>query len=177
MREDYGEFQAQLRGSFSFSNINERCLLFIDNKKRQSWKSHPKDEKHFRPCVVSLQANRAYCHGPIHTFCLFNVITEQIHHCCNIENLLKFCNNSIRPESIQYIYLVDIETGNAKIMADMLTDLLIYSTIGIMTFAIGTILGYQILLMYYKKRFMEVARQCLDAGSVIPIIDELGRET
>jgi len=62
-------------------------------------------------------------------------------------------------------------------MADMLTDLLIYSTIGIMTFAIGTILGYQILLMYYKKRFMEVARQCLDAGSVIPIIDELGRET
>jgi len=98
-------------------------------------------------------------------------------HCCNIENLLKFCNNSIRPESIQYIYLVDIETGNAKIMADMLTDLLIYVTIGIMTFAIGTILGYQILLMYYKKRFMEVARQCLDAGSVIPIINELGRET
>jgi hypothetical protein len=59
----------------------------------------------------------------------------------------------------------------------MFTDMLIYITIGIMTFAIGTILGYQLLLMYYKKRFMEVARQCLDAGSVIPIIDELGRET
>ena len=29
-------------------------------------------------------------------------------------------------------------------MADMLTDLLIYIGIGIMTFAIGTILGYQL---------------------------------
>ena len=31
------------------------------------------------------------------------------------------------------------------IMADMLTDLLIYIAIGIMTFSIGAILGYQIL--------------------------------
>jgi hypothetical protein len=62
-------------------------------------------------------------------------------------------------------------------MADMLTDLLIYIAIGIMTFAIGTILGYQILLMYYKRRFMVIAKQCFDVGSVIPIIDELSRET
>jgi hypothetical protein len=62
-------------------------------------------------------------------------------------------------------------------MADMLIDLLIYITIGIMTFFIGTILGYQILIKYYKKRFLLIAKQCLDAGSVIPIIDELGRET
>jgi hypothetical protein len=62
-------------------------------------------------------------------------------------------------------------------MADLLTDLLIYIAIGITTFAIGTILGYQILLMYYKKRFMMIAKQCLDVGSVIPIIDEFGRET
>jgi hypothetical protein len=62
-------------------------------------------------------------------------------------------------------------------MADMLTDLLIYITIGILTFSIGTILGYQVLSMYYKKRFMIIAKQCLEAGSVIPIIDELGRET
>ncbi len=39
-------------------------------------------------------------------------------------------------------------------MADMLTDLLIYIAIGIMTFAIGAILGYQLLIMYYTKRFM-----------------------
>jgi hypothetical protein len=63
------------------------------------------------------------------------------------------------------------------IMADMFTDLLIYIAIGIMTFSIGAILGYQILLAYYKKRFMVIAKQCFDAGSVIPIIDELSRET
>ena len=63
------------------------------------------------------------------------------------------------------------------IMADMLTDLLIYIAIGIMTFAIGTIVGYQILTMYYTKRFMVIAKQCFDVESVIPIIDELTRET
>jgi hypothetical protein len=62
-------------------------------------------------------------------------------------------------------------------MADMLTDLLIYVGIGIMTFAIGTIIGYQLLIMYYNRRFMEIARQCYEADSVIPIIDELARET
>jgi hypothetical protein len=62
-------------------------------------------------------------------------------------------------------------------MADMLTDLLIYISIGIMTFAIGTILGYQILMMYYKRRFMVVAQECYETDSVIPIIDELARET
>jgi hypothetical protein len=62
-------------------------------------------------------------------------------------------------------------------MADMLTDLLIYIAIGIMTFAIGAILGNQLLKMYYEQRFMVVAQQCYDADSVIPIIDELTRET
>jgi hypothetical protein len=54
---------------------------------------------------------------------------------------------------------------------------LIYINIGIITFAIGTILGYQILMMYYNRRFMEIAQQCSDADSVVPIIDELARET
>lgn len=62
-------------------------------------------------------------------------------------------------------------------MADMLTDLSIYTGIGIITFAIGTILGYQLLTLYYSRRFMVVARQCSDDDSVIPIIDELARET
>jgi len=62
-------------------------------------------------------------------------------------------------------------------MADMLTDLLIYIGIGIMTFAIGTILGYQLLIMYYNRRFMVIARECYEADSVVPIIDELARET
>jgi hypothetical protein len=62
-------------------------------------------------------------------------------------------------------------------MADMITDLFIYIGIGIMTFAIGTILGYQILMTYYKRRFMIIAKECYEADSVIPIIDELARET
>ncbi len=63
------------------------------------------------------------------------------------------------------------------VMADMLTDLLIYTGIGILTFGIGAILGYQLLTMHYGRRFMVVARQCSDDDSVIPIIDELARET
>jgi hypothetical protein len=63
------------------------------------------------------------------------------------------------------------------VMADMFTDLLIYIGIGILTFGIGAILGYQLLSMYYERRFMEIARQCSDDDSVIPIIDELARET
>jgi len=62
-------------------------------------------------------------------------------------------------------------------MADMLTDLIIYIGIGIMTFAIGIILGYQLLMMYYDRRFIVIAEQCYEVDSVIPIIDELARET
>lgn len=62
-------------------------------------------------------------------------------------------------------------------MADLLTDLLIYIGIGILTFAIGTILGYQLLFMYYTRRFMVIAQECSDADSVVPIVDELARET
>jgi hypothetical protein len=62
-------------------------------------------------------------------------------------------------------------------MADMFTDLLIYAGIGIITFTIGMILGYQLLIMYYTKRFIVVAKECSDADSVIPIVDELTRES
>jgi len=62
-------------------------------------------------------------------------------------------------------------------MSDLLTDLLIYAGIGIITFTIGIILGYQVLIMYYTKRFMAVAKECSDVDSVIPIVDELTRES
>ncbi len=62
-------------------------------------------------------------------------------------------------------------------MADPLTDILIYVGIGIITFTIGMILGYQLLIMYYTKRFMVIAAKCSDADSVIPMVDELARET
>ena len=62
-------------------------------------------------------------------------------------------------------------------MSDLFTDLLIYAGIGIITFTIGIILGYQLLIMYYTRRFMVVAKECSDADSVIPIVDELTRES
>jgi hypothetical protein len=62
-------------------------------------------------------------------------------------------------------------------MVDLITDLLIYAGIGIITFTIGMILGYQLLIMYYTKRFMVIAGECSDADSVIPMVDELARET
>jgi hypothetical protein len=62
-------------------------------------------------------------------------------------------------------------------MDELLTDLLIYAGIGILTFTIGMILGYQLLIMYYTKRFMVIAKECSDADSVVPMVDELARES
>ena len=62
-------------------------------------------------------------------------------------------------------------------MTDLLTDILIYIGIGIITFTIGIILGYQILIMYYTRQFVGIAKQCSDTDSLIPIVDELARET
>ena len=59
----------------------------------------------------------------------------------------------------------------------MLTDLLIYIGIGVITFTIGLILGYQLLIMYYTNRFVTLAKECSDVDSVIPLIDELEKET
>jgi hypothetical protein len=62
-------------------------------------------------------------------------------------------------------------------MVDLLTDLLIYAGIGIITFTIGMILGYQLLIMYYTKRFIVIAKECSDSDSVVPMVDELARES
>ena len=62
-------------------------------------------------------------------------------------------------------------------LTDLLTDLLIYIGFGVITFSIGMIAGYQLLSMYYGKRFVVIAQQCSDADSVVPIIDELIKET
>ena len=62
-------------------------------------------------------------------------------------------------------------------MADLLTDLLIYIGFGIIMFAIGMIIGYQLLTTYYLKRFMVLAKECSDSDSVVPLVDELARES
>jgi len=62
-------------------------------------------------------------------------------------------------------------------MPDLFTDFLIYVGFGVTTFVIGWVIGYQLLTMYYAKRFRVVAQQCSEADSVIPIVDELAKET
>jgi hypothetical protein len=62
-------------------------------------------------------------------------------------------------------------------MADLFTDFLIYVGIAVITSTIGWVLGYQLLTMYYSRRFMVIAKECSDADSVIPIVDELAKET
>jgi len=62
-------------------------------------------------------------------------------------------------------------------MVDLSPDLMIYAGIGIIMFCIGLVLGYQLLIMYYTRRFMTVARECSDSDSVLPVVDELARET
>jgi hypothetical protein len=44
-------------------------------------------------------------------------------------------------------------------------------------FSIGIILGYQLLMFHYTRRFMVLAKECSDTDSVVPIVDELTRET
>jgi len=62
-------------------------------------------------------------------------------------------------------------------MADLFSDFLIYIGIGVVMFVIGLVIGSQILTMYYNKRFLVIANDCSDSDSVIPIVDELARET
>ena len=62
-------------------------------------------------------------------------------------------------------------------MADLFSDFLIYIGIGVVMFVIGLVIGGQILTMYYSKRFLVIANDCSDSDSVIPIVDELARET
>jgi hypothetical protein len=62
-------------------------------------------------------------------------------------------------------------------MADLFADLLIYTGIGIITFTIGLILGYQLLIIHYTKRFLVLAKECSGSDSIIPIVNELVRET
>ncbi|MFZ1126876.1 hypothetical protein [Methanoregula sp.] len=63
------------------------------------------------------------------------------------------------------------------IMTDLLTDLLIYIGIGIIMSSIGMIIGHQLLTIYYSKRFVVLAKECSDTDSIVPIVDELAKET
>jgi len=62
-------------------------------------------------------------------------------------------------------------------MADLFTDLLIYFGFGVIMFVIGMIVGDQLLNLHYTKRFMVLAKECSDSDSIVPLVDELDRES
>lgn len=59
----------------------------------------------------------------------------------------------------------------------LLTEVIIYSAIGFLTFVIGLLAGYLAMTRYYQKRFMRVAAACRDGDSIEPLLDELERES
>jgi len=81
------------------------------------------------------------------------------------------------PELFNKFIWILTELSLGFFMADLTTDILIYAGIGIIMFTIGIILGYQLLMMYYTRRFMVIARECSDSDSVLPLVDELARES
>jgi hypothetical protein len=58
-----------------------------------------------------------------------------------------------------------------------MNEILIYLTIGFLTFFIGLIAGYLATTRYYQGRFLVVAGDCREDDSMVPLIDELERES
>ena len=52
-----------------------------------------------------------------------------------------------------------------------------YIAIGALAFGIGLIGGYIALSRYYEKRFLIIGKACSDSDSLVPLLDELERES
>ncbi|MDO9539761.1 MAG: hypothetical protein Q7J09_07155 [Methanocalculus sp.] len=62
-------------------------------------------------------------------------------------------------------------------MSEFLMDLSAYIVIGALAFGIGLMGGHIALSRYYERRFLIVGKACSDADSLIPLLDELERES
>ncbi len=62
-------------------------------------------------------------------------------------------------------------------MDGLLSDMLVYITIGALGFGIGLIAGYLVMHAYYQRRFLAIGQACEEADSLTPIFDEMERET
>jgi hypothetical protein len=56
-------------------------------------------------------------------------------------------------------------------------DFIVYLVIGILAFIIGLLAGYLSMRRYYNKRFAVVAAECEKTQSIVPIINEMDRES
>ncbi len=60
---------------------------------------------------------------------------------------------------------------------DQMDDVIIYLMTGVIMVIIGVIVGYQVTVRYYTKRFLVVAKQCEIVQTIAPLIAELERES
>ncbi|MFA5394461.1 MAG: hypothetical protein GX097_02470 [Methanomicrobiales archaeon] len=58
-----------------------------------------------------------------------------------------------------------------------MTDLWVYLGIAIIAIAIAWAGGYYGFTFHFRKRFLTVADECMDADSIEPLIDELERQS
>ncbi|MEI7433051.1 MAG: hypothetical protein WCJ93_02230 [Methanomicrobiales archaeon] len=56
-------------------------------------------------------------------------------------------------------------------------DIVIYLISAVIMVIIGVIVGYQVTVRYYTRRFFVVAKQCEKVQTIAPLIAELERES
>jgi hypothetical protein len=59
----------------------------------------------------------------------------------------------------------------------LMDDYIAYLVIGVLAFVIGTLSGYLTMTWYYHERFAVVATECERTESIVPIINEMDRES
>ena len=60
---------------------------------------------------------------------------------------------------------------------DQMDDIVIYLISAVIMVIIGVIVGYQVTVRYYTRRFFVVAKQCEKVQTIAPLIAELERES
>jgi len=60
---------------------------------------------------------------------------------------------------------------------DHMDDVIIYLMSGVIMVIVGVVIGYQVTVRYYAKRFFVVAKQCEKVQTIAPLIAELERES
>lgn len=59
----------------------------------------------------------------------------------------------------------------------MIYEIVVYMTIGVLSFFIGLIAGYLLTDRHYSRRFVIVAEECEKKDSIVPILTELEKES
>lgn len=60
---------------------------------------------------------------------------------------------------------------------DQMDDIVIYLISAVIMVIVGVIVGYQVTVRYYARRFIVVAKQCEKVQTIAPLIAELERES